>query len=133
VDDFKELQKAALWEEDKASGSIPDWLGLVSDLPPLLIEYKYHTFMCDIAQVLAYASFHHQKKEHPIADLSKSITSQAPLHLGIYLHCVISKNRIAHAFALVAPPTFPALSMSMSSALHKKHGVDVLCFAALMK
>jgi len=26
------------WEEDKASGTIPDWLGPVTDLPPLLIE-----------------------------------------------------------------------------------------------
>jgi len=34
---MKELCKAA-WEEDKASGSIPDWLGPVTDLPPLLIE-----------------------------------------------------------------------------------------------
>jgi len=34
---LKELCNAA-WEEDKASGSIPDWLGLVTDLPPLLIE-----------------------------------------------------------------------------------------------
>jgi len=34
---LKELHKAS-WEEDKASGSIPDWLGPVIDLPPLLIE-----------------------------------------------------------------------------------------------
>jgi len=34
---LKELRKAA-WEEDKASGTIPDWLGLVTDLPPMLIE-----------------------------------------------------------------------------------------------
>jgi len=34
---LKELCKSA-WEEDKACGSIPDWLGLVTDLPPLLIE-----------------------------------------------------------------------------------------------
>ena len=34
---LKELHKA-VWEEDKASGTIPDWLGLVTDLPPLLIE-----------------------------------------------------------------------------------------------
>jgi len=34
---LKELRKAA-WEEDKASGSIPDWLEPVTDLPPLLIE-----------------------------------------------------------------------------------------------
>jgi len=34
---LKELCKAA-WEEDKAIGSIPDWLGPVADLPPLLIE-----------------------------------------------------------------------------------------------
>lgn len=36
---LKELRKAT-WEEDKASGSIPDWLGPVTDLdlPPLLIE-----------------------------------------------------------------------------------------------
>jgi len=34
---LKELRKAA-WEEDKASGSIPDWLGPVADLPLLLIE-----------------------------------------------------------------------------------------------
>jgi len=34
---LKELCKAA-WEEDKASGSIPDGLGPVTDLPPLLIE-----------------------------------------------------------------------------------------------
>jgi len=34
---LKELCKAA-WEEDKASGTISDWLGLVTDLPPLLIE-----------------------------------------------------------------------------------------------
>jgi len=34
---LKELCKAA-WEEDKTSGSIPDWLGPVTDLPPLLIE-----------------------------------------------------------------------------------------------
>jgi len=32
-----ELHKAA-WEEDKASGTIPDWLEPVTDLPPLLIE-----------------------------------------------------------------------------------------------
>jgi len=31
------LCKAA-WEEEKARGSIPDWLGPVTDLPPLLIE-----------------------------------------------------------------------------------------------
>jgi len=34
---LKELHKVA-WEEDKASGTIPDWLGLVTDLPSLLIE-----------------------------------------------------------------------------------------------
>jgi len=34
---LKELCKAAS-EEDKASGSIPNWLGPVADLPPLLIE-----------------------------------------------------------------------------------------------
>jgi len=34
---LKELLKAA-WEEDKASGTIPDWLAPVTDLPPLLIE-----------------------------------------------------------------------------------------------
>jgi len=34
---LKELCKAA-WEEDKASGSIPDWLGPVTDLPLLFIE-----------------------------------------------------------------------------------------------
>jgi len=34
---LKELHKAT-WEEDKASGSIPCWLGPVTDIPPLLIE-----------------------------------------------------------------------------------------------
>jgi len=34
---LKELCKAA-WEEDKAGGNIPDWLGPVTDLPPLFIE-----------------------------------------------------------------------------------------------
>jgi len=34
---LKELCKAA-WEEDKASGTIPDWLVPVTDIPPLLIE-----------------------------------------------------------------------------------------------
>jgi len=34
---LKELHKAA-WEDEKSSGSIPHWLGPVSDLPPLLIE-----------------------------------------------------------------------------------------------
>jgi len=34
---LKELHKAA-WEEEKASGSIPDWLGPVTPLPLLLIE-----------------------------------------------------------------------------------------------
>jgi len=34
---LKELHKAT-WEEDKVSRSIPNWLGPVTDLPPLLIE-----------------------------------------------------------------------------------------------
>jgi len=34
---MKELCKTA-WEEDKASGTIPDWLGPVTNLPPLFIE-----------------------------------------------------------------------------------------------
>jgi len=54
-------------------------------------DYTYHSYLHDLAEALVQAGGHHQKQEHPRAQLSKSVIPQA-VHLGISIklkgHCI---------------------------------------------
>jgi len=74
---LKELCKA-VWEEDKASGSIPDWLGPVTDLPPRLQSKKG-----TIKKIIDTGNCEHKRLPTRTKALCPVVTLHCPHNNGI--------------------------------------------------
>jgi len=97
-------------------------------------DYMYRSYLRDLAEALARAGGHHQKREHPRAQLSKSVIPQAA-HLGISVkvkwRCIVcDKHNCSRICAGCTTDSSHPIYVH-EQCFARRHAVDLAHFAVL--